>query len=116
MSLKSPFLKGLREESVCVVTALEQKKNYLYWIKAFINFQHKRHPETMGAENVRALSNLSGITKIGSTEAKKVGKNLLVCQSGIAFIVLTVCYAQSGIEANSLFGLSLVLTIKGRSP
>ncbi|WP_462151714.1 phage integrase N-terminal SAM-like domain-containing protein [Pseudoalteromonas xiamenensis] len=77
--------------------SIKTEKIYLYWSNAFINFHHNRPPETMRAENVRALSKLSGITKIGSTEAKKVGKNLLVCQSEIAFIVLTVCATRKAV-------------------
>ncbi|CAM3738349.1 hypothetical protein PSMA106859_14750 [Pseudoalteromonas maricaloris] len=73
MSLKSPFLKGIQEEMRMRGYSIRTEKTYLYWIKAFINFHHKRHHETMGTENVRALSKLSSITKIGSTEAKKIG-------------------------------------------
>ncbi len=32
--------------------SIRTEKTYLYWIKAFINFHHKRHPETMGTEEV----------------------------------------------------------------
>ncbi len=52
MSLKSPFLKGLQEEMRMRGYSIRTEKTYLYWIKAFINFHHKRHPETMGAEEV----------------------------------------------------------------
>ncbi len=48
MSLKSPFLKGLQEEMRMRGYSIRTEKTYLYWIKAFINFHHKRHPETMG--------------------------------------------------------------------
>nr|WP_275669076.1 site-specific integrase [Pseudoalteromonas sp. A757] len=32
--------------------SISTEKTYLYWIKGFINFYHKRHPETMGTEEV----------------------------------------------------------------
>ncbi|ODB36409.1 hypothetical protein BB427_15840 [Pseudoalteromonas sp. BMB] len=52
MSLKSPFLKGLQEEMRMRGYSIRTEKTYLYWIKAFINFHHKRHPEAMGTEEV----------------------------------------------------------------
>ncbi|ENF8746840.1 phage integrase N-terminal SAM-like domain-containing protein [Vibrio fluvialis] len=52
MSLKSPFLKGLQEEMRMRGYSIRTEKTYLYWIKAFINFHHKRDPETMGTEEV----------------------------------------------------------------
>ncbi|OUS53601.1 hypothetical protein BM607_006780 [Shewanella sp. SACH] len=29
---------------------IRTEKSYRYWIKTFINFHYKRHPETMGME------------------------------------------------------------------
>lgn len=52
MSLKSPFLSGLQEEMRMRGYSIRTEKTYLYWIKAFINFHDKRHPETMGTEEV----------------------------------------------------------------
>ena len=52
MTLKSPFLKGLQKEMRMRGYSIRTEKTYLYWIKAFINFHHKRHPETMGTEEV----------------------------------------------------------------
>nr|WP_275557341.1 site-specific integrase [Pseudoalteromonas sp. J010] len=56
MSLKSPFLKGLQEEMRMRGYSIRTEKTYLYWIKAFINFHHKRHPETMGTEEGRSYT------------------------------------------------------------
>ncbi|WMN61412.1 hypothetical protein NI389_03430 [Pseudoalteromonas xiamenensis] len=54
---------------------IKTEKTDLYWNKAFINFHHKRHPETMGAENVRALSiNSVALLKLGQRKLKKLVK------------------------------------------
>ncbi len=45
MSLKSPFLIGVQETMRMRGYSIRTEKTYLYWIKAFINFHHKRHPK-----------------------------------------------------------------------
>ncbi len=56
MSIKSPFLSGVQEEMRMRGYSIRTEKSYLYWIKAFINFHHKRHPE--GNRGGRTILNL----------------------------------------------------------
>ena len=49
---KSPFLARIQEEMRMRGYSIQTEKTYLYWIKAFINFQHKRHPDNMEKEEV----------------------------------------------------------------
>jgi len=72
MSLKILFLKGFQEEIHERGYSIRTEQTYLYWIKAFINFHHKRHPVKMGTEKVWALSKLTITTKIGTSKAKKL--------------------------------------------
>ena len=52
MMTKSPFLNQIREEMRMRGYSIRTEKAYLYWIRAFINFHHKRHPSIMGADEV----------------------------------------------------------------
>ena len=51
--LKSPFLSSIRMDLRQKGYALKTEKTYLYWIKYFILFHKKRHPLTMGSEDVQ---------------------------------------------------------------
>ncbi len=55
MPSQSPFLKRLQEKIRMRGYSIKTEKAYLYWIKAFINFHHKRHPDTMGTEEVASF-------------------------------------------------------------
>ncbi len=50
--LSSPFLNQVQSNMRMRGYSIRTEKAYLYWIKAFIIFQHKRHPDTMGAIEV----------------------------------------------------------------
>lgn len=52
---KSPFLEGVRSEIRLRGYSMRTEKTYIHWIKRFIFFHHKRHPESMGAEEVRSF-------------------------------------------------------------
>lgn len=49
----SPFLNSIRTDMRQKGYALKTEKTYLHWIKRFILFHKKRHPQTMGSEEVR---------------------------------------------------------------
>ena len=56
----SPFLNSIRTDMRQKGYALKTEKTYLHWIKRFILFHKKRHPQTMGSEEVRLfLSSLA---------------------------------------------------------
>ncbi|WP_446724898.1 phage integrase N-terminal SAM-like domain-containing protein [Moritella sp. 36] len=44
----SPFLKSIRTEIKTKHYSYKTEKVYIYWVKQFIIFNNKRHPETMG--------------------------------------------------------------------
>ena len=44
----SPFIEQVRSELRTRHYSLRTEKTYLYWIRHFIRFNNKRHPETMG--------------------------------------------------------------------
>ncbi|EJZ9695121.1 phage integrase N-terminal SAM-like domain-containing protein [Shigella sonnei] len=46
----SPFLNSIRTDMRQKGYALKTEKTYLHWIKRFILFHKKRHPQTMGSE------------------------------------------------------------------
>lgn len=57
---KSAFLECVRTELRTRHYSLRTEKTYLYWIRAFILFNDKRHPENMGnAEIERFLNHLA---------------------------------------------------------
>ncbi len=56
----SPFLNKVREEVRVRHYALTTEKTYVHWVKRFILFHGKRHPEEMGENEVRSfLSDLA---------------------------------------------------------
>lgn len=57
--------------------ALKTEKNYLHWIKRFILFHGKRHPQNMGADEVRTfLSSLANQYHV-ATGTQKIALNAL---------------------------------------
>ncbi|WP_084324492.1 phage integrase N-terminal SAM-like domain-containing protein [Marinospirillum insulare] len=46
--LKSPFLNSIRMDLRQKGYALKTEKTYLYWIKYFILFHKKQHPQNLG--------------------------------------------------------------------
>ena len=65
---KSPFLNSIREFMLTRRYSLRTIKSYLYWIKAFINFHGKAHPNTMGRPEIeRFLTYLAVERKVASS-------------------------------------------------
>lgn len=57
---RSPFLESVRTELRTRHYSLRTEKSYLYWIRQFILFNNKRHPETLGNIDIeRFLNNLA---------------------------------------------------------
>src|SRR5690554_1033842 len=52
---KSPFLNAISQSMRQKGYALSTEKTYIHWIKRFILFHQKRHPETMGDTEVEAF-------------------------------------------------------------
>jgi len=47
---RSPFLQSISRDMRQKGYSLRTEKTYLHWIKRFILFHSKRHPNTMGGE------------------------------------------------------------------
>ncbi|ELH7951978.1 integron integrase [Vibrio fluvialis] len=77
MILKSPFLIGVQETMRMRGYSIRTEKTYLYWIKAFINFHHKRHPETMGTEEVTQFLTFLANQRNVAINTQKIALNAL---------------------------------------
>ena len=77
MTNQSPFLKRLQEEMRMRGYSIKTEKAYLYWIKAFINFHHKRHPTTMGTEEVASFLTFLANKRNVAINTQKVALNAL---------------------------------------
>lgn len=53
----SPFLESVRNEIRTKRYSIKTEKNYLYWIKAFIIFNDKKHPVNMGNFEIERFLN-----------------------------------------------------------
>ncbi|WP_342662795.1 phage integrase N-terminal SAM-like domain-containing protein [Oceanospirillum beijerinckii] len=52
---KSPFLEIIRSEIRLRGYSLKTEKTYIHWIKRYIYFHNKRHPNTMGGSRGQKL-------------------------------------------------------------
>ena len=58
--MNSPYLEMIRAELRTRRYSIQTEKVYLYWIKCFILFNDKKHPDDMGSHNIeRFLNNLA---------------------------------------------------------
>ncbi len=74
---KSPFMEAMRREMRLRGYSLRTEKTYLSWIKRFILFHGKQHPEKMGVVGVRAfLTHLSANRGV-SPNTQKTALNAL---------------------------------------
>jgi hypothetical protein len=54
----SPFIEQVRSELRTRYYSLITEKTYLYWIRHFILFNDKRHPQTMDNSNIEPFFKL----------------------------------------------------------
>ena len=81
---KPKLLERVRETVRLKHYSLRTEKTYLDWIKRFIVFQGKRHPETMGAEEVREfLSDLATRQGVAAATQNQHVKASRTCQGQI---------------------------------
>lgn len=74
---KSPFLLSISQDMWQKGYSLRTEKTYLHWIKRFILFHGKRHPNSMDGEEVRQfLSHLANSEHI-ATNTQKIALNAL---------------------------------------
>jgi integron integrase len=78
MSTTSPFLNMVRKEIRLRGYSLRTEKSYLFWIKQFILFHGKRHPNDMGADEVKAYLTWLAVKRDVAVNTQKVALNAVV--------------------------------------
>ena len=73
----SPFLNSIRMDMRQKGYALKTEKTYLHWIKRFILFHQKRHPQVMGSEEVRQFLSFLANDKHVAINTQKIALNAL---------------------------------------
>ncbi len=83
--LTSPFLASVRDLIRLKHLSLRTEEAYLGWIRRFILFHHKRHPQEMGAAAGRAfLPHLAVEGKVAAATHKQAFAAWLVrCREGL---------------------------------
>ena len=76
--MASPFMESLRREMRLRGYSIRTEKTYLFWIKRFIYFVHKRHPRDVGASEVTAFLSMLASDKHVAVNTQKVALNALV--------------------------------------
>ena len=74
----SPFLEMIRGEIRLRGFSIRTEKSYLFWIKKFILFHEKKHPEDMGANEVKAFLTWLAVTRGVAINTQKVALNAVV--------------------------------------
>ncbi|MCF2949658.1 integron integrase [Paraglaciecola aquimarina] len=60
---KSPFLESVRQEIRTMRYSIKTEKSYLWWIKGFILFNDKKHPNDMGNHEIERFLNHLAINR-----------------------------------------------------
>ncbi|MGN0921733.1 MAG: integron integrase [Cellvibrio sp.] len=77
-SSTSPFLEMVRGEIRLRGYSLRTEKSYLFWMKQFILFHHKRHPSTMGSSEVKEFLTWLAVKRHVAVNTQKVALNAIV--------------------------------------
>lgn len=75
--IASPFLSSVSEYMMVRHYSKRTIRAYLYWIKYFIIFHEKRHPEKMGATEVEAFLTHLAVNRRVSIATQKIALNAL---------------------------------------
>lgn len=93
MPSRSPFLEEVRTEIRTRHYSLRTEKSYLYWIRQFILFNDKRHPETLGNVEIERFLNHLAVNR----EVSAATQNQALC--AIIFVYRHVLKADvSGLK------------------
>jgi integron integrase len=75
---KSAFLQAISEDIRLRGYSIRTEHAYLYWIKSFILFHQKKHPQHMGAEEVKNFLSWLANQRHVAVNTQKVALNALV--------------------------------------
>lgn len=73
----SRFIDKIRQEMRLRGYSLRTEKTYLLWIRRYINFNHKRHPEQCGAAEVKSFLTWLAVERHVSPNTQKTALNAL---------------------------------------
>ena len=76
--MPSPFLESLRNDMRLRGYSIKTEKSYMEWIKRYINFIGKKHPESAGANEVRAFLTHLAVERKVAINTQKVALNAVV--------------------------------------
>ncbi|EMR12764.1 integron integrase IntI4 [Methylophaga lonarensis MPL] len=75
---KSPFLESIRTFMIVRNYSRRTIDTYLYWIKYFILFHHKQHPDKLGATEIEAFLSYLAVQRKVSVSTQSIALNALV--------------------------------------
>ena len=75
MTASSPFMEMVRGEIRLWGYSIRTEKSYLFWIKQYILFHQKKHPNTMGAEEIKVFLTWLAVTRGVAVNTQKVALN-----------------------------------------
>lgn len=76
--MPSPFIEALRRDIRLRGYSMRTEKSYLYWVRAFIRFNQRRHPSDMGAAEVKEFLSYLASERNVAINTQKVALNALV--------------------------------------
>ena len=74
----SPFLEQVRQVVRCKNYSIKTEHTYLQWIRSYIHFHKKRHPQDMGANEVGAYLNHLAIERNVAPSTQRTALNALI--------------------------------------
>tara|TARA_R110002096_G_scaffold17139_1_gene58972 strand:+ start:264 stop:1238 length:975 start_codon:yes stop_codon:yes gene_type:complete len=74
----SPFLNSVKEYMLTRRYSLRTIKTYQYWIKAFIIFHDKSHPESMGRDEIEAFLTYLAVNQKVASSTQALALNALM--------------------------------------
>lgn len=77
-SVSSPFLEALKRDIRLRGYSIRTEKTYLYYIRCYIHFMGKRHPDKAGASEVKAFLSHLACDRNVAINTQKVALNALV--------------------------------------
>ncbi|RJG40175.1 integron integrase [Motilimonas pumila] len=87
---RSPFLEEVRAEMRTRHYSIRTEKSYLYWIKSFILFNHKRHPKELANSEIESfLSYLANQRNVSSATQNQALCALMFMYKHILHIEIT---------------------------
>jgi integron integrase len=78
LAMSSPFLHSIEEQMRCMRYAKRTIESYQYWIKAYINFCHQKHPTKCGNEDVERFLSFLANEKFVAPKTQALALNALV--------------------------------------